>query len=52
MPNVLPMFSKQLIDYTVSTFKEEKIDVMTGTMVKEVRGVVDESDSLSLRLFR
>ena len=36
MPSVLPMFSKQLIDYTVSTFKEEKIDVLTGTKVKEV----------------
>ena len=30
------MFSKQLIDYTESTFKSAKIDVKTGTMVKEV----------------
>lgn len=30
------MFSKQLIEYTQSTFKESKIDIMTGTMVKEV----------------
>ncbi|KAI7902252.1 uncharacterized protein BX663DRAFT_455897 [Cokeromyces recurvatus] len=37
MPNVLPAFSKQLIEYTESTFKEQKIDIHTKTMVKEVR---------------
>lgn len=37
LPSVLPMFSKQLIDYTVSTFKEAKIDVLTKTMVQEIR---------------
>ncbi|GAA5979576.1 hypothetical protein JCM5350_004943 [Sporobolomyces pararoseus] len=37
LPNVLPMFSKQLIDYTMSTFKENKIDIATKTMVKEVK---------------
>ena len=31
------MFSKQLIDYTESTFKEAKIDIQTKTMVKEVK---------------
>lgn len=31
------MFSKELIDYTVSTFKESKIDILTGTMVKEIK---------------
>lgn len=31
------MFSRELIDYTVSTFKESKIDILTGTMVKEVK---------------
>ncbi|KAI1144523.1 FAD/NAD(P)-binding domain-containing protein [Hypoxylon sp. FL0543] len=36
LPNVLPMFSKQLIDYTESTFKEEHINIMTKTMVKKV----------------
>lgn len=36
LPNVLPMFSKQLIDYTESTFKEEDITIMTKTMVKNV----------------
>ncbi|KAL7626908.1 NADH:ubiquinone oxidoreductase [Parahypoxylon ruwenzoriense] len=36
LPNVLPMFSKQLIDYTESTFKEEHIEIMTKTMVKKV----------------
>ncbi|EIN05487.1 NADH dehydrogenase [Punctularia strigosozonata HHB-11173 SS5] len=37
LPSVLPTFSKQLIDYTVSTFKEANIDVLTKTMVKEIR---------------
>lgn len=37
LPSVLPMFSKQLIDYTESTFKESKIEIMTKTMVKEVK---------------
>lgn len=37
LPNVLPMFSKQLIDYTESTFKESQIDILTKTMVKEVK---------------
>jgi NADH:ubiquinone reductase (non-electrogenic) len=36
LPHVLPMFSKQLIDFTESTFKEEKINVRTQTMVKKV----------------
>src|SRR5271155_5054530 len=36
LPNVLPMFSKQLIDYTESTFKEEKITIKTKTAVKKV----------------
>ncbi|RXW11939.1 hypothetical protein EST38_g13916, partial [Candolleomyces aberdarensis] len=37
LPSVLPMFSKQLILYTESTFKESKIDILTKTMVKEVK---------------
>ncbi|PIL27017.1 hypothetical protein GSI_10156 [Ganoderma sinense ZZ0214-1] len=37
LPNVLPSFSKQLIDYTESTFKEAKIDILTKTMVKEIK---------------
>jgi len=36
LPNVLPSFSKQLIDYTEDTLREEKIDIMTKTMVKRV----------------
>ncbi|KAI8052044.1 hypothetical protein BDF22DRAFT_689675 [Syncephalis plumigaleata] len=36
LPNVLPAFSKQLIDYTESTFKENKIDILTKTKVKGV----------------
>src|ERR1700761_3073602 len=31
LPNVLPMFSKQLIDYTEKTFNEEKITIRTKT---------------------
>ncbi|EKM53103.1 uncharacterized protein PHACADRAFT_210820 [Phanerochaete carnosa HHB-10118-sp] len=37
LPSVLPMFSKQLIDYTESTFKAAKIEIMTKTMVKEIK---------------
>ncbi|KAJ7575341.1 hypothetical protein C8J56DRAFT_871454 [Mycena floridula] len=37
LPSVLPTFSKQLIDYTESTFKENRIEILTGTMVKEVK---------------
>lgn len=36
LPNVLPMFSKQLIDYTTQTFMSNRIEVLTKTMVKEV----------------
>ena len=36
MDKVLPMFSKQLIDYTEKTFKEESISIRTNTMVKKV----------------
>ena len=36
MDKVLPMFSKQLIDYTEKTFKEESITIRTNTMVKKV----------------
>lgn len=37
LPSVLPMFSKRLIDYTESTFQESKIDILTKTMVKEIK---------------
>lgn len=37
LPSVLPTFSKKLIDYTESTFKEAKIDILTKTMVKEIK---------------
>ncbi|KZT54244.1 NADH dehydrogenase [Calocera cornea HHB12733] len=50
LPNVLPVFSKQLIQYTESTFKANKIDILTRTMVKEVKEktvvVQDESKQL------
>ncbi|KAF8201148.1 pyridine nucleotide-disulfide oxidoreductase-domain-containing protein [Mycena galopus ATCC 62051] len=45
LPSVLPMFSKRLIEYTVSTFKESKIDILTQTMVKEVK---DKSVTLAM----
>ncbi|CAN8096692.1 unnamed protein product [Discula destructiva] len=45
LPNVLPMFSKQLIDYTESTFKEEKIDILTKTMVKKVTDKAVEAEA-------
>lgn len=45
LPNVLPMFSKQLIDYTESTFKEEHISIRTKTMVKNVTDRYIEAES-------
>lgn len=34
--NVLPMFSKELIDYTQSHFREKDITILANTMVKKV----------------
>ncbi len=45
LPNVLPMFSKQLIDYTEKTFKEETITIRTKTMVKNVTEKYIEAES-------
>lgn len=45
LPNVLPMFSKQLIDYTEATFKEEKITIMTKTAVKKVTDTTVEAEA-------
>lgn len=45
LPNVLPMFSKQLIDYTEKTFKEETISIRTKTMVKNVTDKYIEAES-------
>ncbi|KIJ60745.1 hypothetical protein HYDPIDRAFT_98074, partial [Hydnomerulius pinastri MD-312] len=36
LPSVLPMFSKKLIQFTERTFKESRIEIMTGTIVKGV----------------
>ncbi|KAI9815868.1 MAG: NADH:ubiquinone oxidoreductase [Phylliscum demangeonii] len=36
LPNVLPSFSKQLVDYTEQAFVAEKITLHTKTMVKKV----------------
>ncbi|KAK4106382.1 FAD/NAD(P)-binding domain-containing protein [Parathielavia hyrcaniae] len=44
LPSVLPMFSKQLIEYTESTFKEEKINIHTKTMVKKVTDKTVEAE--------
>ncbi|PBP27973.1 FAD/NAD(P)-binding domain-containing protein [Diplocarpon rosae] len=45
LPNVLPSFSKQLIEYTESTFKEEKITIMTKTAVKKVTEKTVEAEA-------
>ncbi|KDR70250.1 hypothetical protein GALMADRAFT_255137 [Galerina marginata CBS 339.88] len=37
LPSVLPSFSKELILFTESTFRESKIEILTKTMVKEVK---------------
>jgi NADH:ubiquinone reductase (non-electrogenic) len=42
---VLPMFSKQLIEYTEKTFDEEKITIRTRTMVKNVTDKYIEAES-------
>jgi NADH:ubiquinone reductase (non-electrogenic) len=36
LPNLLPSFSKQLVEYTEKTLNEEKVTVRTKTMVKKV----------------
>ncbi|KAL2831477.1 hypothetical protein BDW59DRAFT_182130 [Aspergillus cavernicola] len=36
LPNVLPMFSQKLIDFTRSSFEKQEINVRTKTMVTEV----------------
>ena len=44
LPNVLPMFSKQLIDYTEKSFREESISIRTKTMVKNVTDKTIEAE--------
>ncbi|KAG6995562.1 external alternative NADH-ubiquinone oxidoreductase [Physcia stellaris] len=44
MDKVLPMFSKQLIDYTEKTFKEESITIRTNTQVKKVNEKTIEAE--------
>ena len=44
LPNVLPSFSKQLIDYTENTLREEKIDIKTKTVVKNVTSETVEAE--------
>ncbi|CAD6886254.1 unnamed protein product [Tilletia controversa] len=35
LPNVLPMFSKHLIEYTESTFRKNDINILTRSVVKD-----------------
>jgi len=35
MPSVLPMFSSKLVDYTMKTFKDNNIEVLTRHQVKD-----------------
>ena len=44
LPNVLPSFSKNLVDYTENTLREEKIEIKTKTMVKKVTDYVVEAE--------
>ena len=44
LPNVLPMFIKQLIEYTESAFKEEHISIRTKTAVKRVNDKTIEAE--------
>jgi NADH:ubiquinone reductase (non-electrogenic) len=44
LPNVLPMFSKQLVEYTESAFKEEHISIRTKTAVKRVNDKTIEAE--------
>ena len=44
LPSVLPSFSKNLIDYTEQTFKEETIEIRTKTMVKNVTDTYIEAE--------
>ncbi|KAF4119746.1 NADH:ubiquinone reductase (non-electrogenic) [Geosmithia morbida] len=44
LPNVLPSFSKQLIEYTENTLREEKIDIKLKTMVKNVTAEAVEAE--------
>lgn len=50
LPSVLPMFSRELISYTMSNFEENKIDVLTKTMVKEVneKSIVAQNEKKEL----
>jgi NADH:ubiquinone reductase (non-electrogenic) len=40
LPNVLPAFSKQLIDYTEASFKEQNIQIHTKTLAKMPYGLL------------
>lgn len=45
LPNVLPMFSKQLIEYTENSFKAQKIEIKTKTAVKRVTDKAVQAES-------
>lgn len=44
LPNVLPMFSKQLIEYTEKSFAKEQINIHTKTVVKKVTDKTVEAE--------
>lgn len=46
LPNVLPSFSKQLIEYTENTMREENIDIRLKTMVKRVTEETVEAEAV------
>ncbi|KAI5457731.1 hypothetical protein BGZ63DRAFT_393627 [Mariannaea sp. PMI_226] len=46
LPNVLPSFSKQLIEYTENTMREENIDIKLKTMVKRVTEEAVEAEAI------
>ena len=46
LPNVLPSFSKQLIEYTENTMREEHIDIKLKTMVKRVTADFVEAEEI------
>ncbi|KAI8921506.1 pyridine nucleotide-disulfide oxidoreductase-domain-containing protein, partial [Entophlyctis helioformis] len=51
MPHVLPMFSKQLIEYTEQHFAENKVEILNNTAVKKVnqRDIVVQDSNKNLQ---
>eukprot|EP00835_Amoeboradix_gromovi_P002961 NODE_181_length_15774_cov_0.163892.p6 type:complete len:321 gc:universal NODE_181_length_15774_cov_0.163892:14986-14024(-) len=53
LPQVLPSFSKKLVDYTEKSFKDSNIDIHTNTQVKEVKekGIVAIDKTTNKEIF-